>query len=305
MYKLSVCLISYNQESFIAEAIEGVVNQKTDFPFELVIADDCSTDSTLSIIQTYKQKYPDLIRIVPRPENLGMMANFLASIGECKSEYVALLEGDDYWMDVHKLQKQVDFLEKNPLIAVCFHPVRIKNQSTGAFKESKAAVPGKITTTRDILKLNYIATCSVIFRNPLGGVFPGWIRSLSMGDWPVHILNSLQGDIYCHPDIMGVYRIHGASEWTHNLTTAGGMIKTISKKLDLFIKLRENLPAKWQGIISSNILAYQKLIEIYSCLSENKGVSISTWSWLVLKSLGGQFDCRVCLKFLIKSLISR
>jgi glycosyltransferase involved in cell wall biosynthesis len=305
MCMLSICMITYNQELFVVEAIESVVHQKTEFPFELVISDDCSTDSTPSIIQSYKQQYPELIRIIHRAENLGMIANFLQTIRECKSKYVAFLEGDDYWTDNHKLQKQVDLLEKVPGIAVCSHPVRIKNQQTGTLGKLKTKKIKRLTSTKDILTLNYIATCSVVFRNLNKGVFPDWIRSLSMGDWPVHILNSLHGDIYCLPEYMGVYRVHDTSGWSKNLSSISGKIKTTEKKLELFMELKNNFPAKWQGIISSQISTYQKLIAIYSRLGENKDTGINTWLWLTWKSLTGHFDSRVCLKVIIKSMITR
>ncbi len=305
MCKLSVCMISYNQELFIAEAIESVVHQKTKFRFELVISDDCSTDSTPLIIQSYKQQYPELIRVIPRPENLGVVSNFLQTIRECKSKYVAFLEGDDYWTDDHKLQKQVDLLEGASDIAVCFHPVKIKNQRTGKLIKTNASGFRRITTTKDILKRNYIQTSSVVFRNLNKGIFPDWIASLSMGDWPVHILNSLHGDIYCLPETMGVYRIHGASEWSRNLSSISGKIKTTEKKLELFMVLKQNFPLKWQGLILSNISTYLGLIAIYSRLGESKVTGIKSWLWLTWKSLIGNSDCRVCLKFLLKSGIPK
>jgi len=296
-------MITYNQELFVAEALESVVCQKTEFRFEVVISDDCSTDSTLSIIQSYKQRFPDLIRIIPRAENLGMIPNFLETIRECKSKYVAFLEGDDYWTDDHKLQKQVDLLERDTTVAVCFHPVKIKNQQTGTLEKINTKKISRITTTKDILKFNYIQTGSVVFRNTDKGVFPDWIRSLTMGDWPVHILNSLHGDIYYLPQTMGVYRVHGASGWSRNLSSTGGKIKTTERKLELFMELKNNFPDKWQEIISSNISTYKKLILIYSRLGENKGAGIKSWLWLIRKSLTGDFDSRVCLKFLVKSMM--
>jgi glycosyltransferase involved in cell wall biosynthesis len=304
MCMLSVCMITYNQELFVVEAIESVIHQKTGFRFELVISDDCSTDSTPSIIQSYKQQYPELIRIIPRTENLGMIANFLQTMCECKSKYVAFLEGDDYWTDDHKLQKQVDFMETNPEYSICFHPVGIRNQQTGKLTAQRKHNLKKISTTYDILQNNFIQTCSVVFRNLNKGVFPDWIRSLSMGDWPVHILNSLHGDIYCFPEYMGVYRVHGTSGWSKNLSSIDMKIKTTKSKLELFKELKNNLPAKWQGIISSQIRTYQKLFEIYSQLDNNKVTGIKSWLWLIRKSLTGHYDIRVCLKFLIKFMIT-
>jgi glycosyltransferase involved in cell wall biosynthesis len=297
-------MITYNQELFIAEAIESVVHQKTEFRFEVVISDDCSTDSTPSIIQSYKEQYPELIRIIPRDENLGIIANFLQTIRECKSKYVAFLEGDDYWTDDDKLQKQVDLLEKFPGIAICFHPVKVKNQQTGELKKMKKIQNRQLTTTKDILSYNYIQTCSVVFRNLNQGVFPDWIQRQFMGDWPIHILNSLNGDIFCLSEYMAVYRIHGTSSWSVDLSSISGKIKTTERKLELFIALRDHLPEKWQRIVSSQISTYHKIIEIYSRLEKEKGIRIKSWLWLTRKSFKGFYECRVCLKFLIKSIIT-
>ena len=303
MSMLSVCMITYNHELFISEAIESVIRQKTEFDFELIISDDCSTDSTSSIIQSYKRQFPEIIRIILRPKNLGMIPNFLQTVIECKGKYVAFLEGDDYWTDDYKLQKQVDLLERKPDIAVCFHPVKIINQHTGIFETTKTKKINRVTKTQDILLFNYIATCSVVYRNLDKGVFPDWIRPLSMGDWPVHILNSLNGDILFLPDYMAVYRLHGTSAWSANLTSISGKIRNTESKLELFLALKDHLPTKWQGIISSQIHTYRKLIDIYLHLEEGKGFSITAVLWLIWKSMNRHFDSRVCLNFLVKTIL--
>src|ERR1700739_2391661 len=111
---ISVCMITYNHEKYIAQAIESVLAQKTNFPVELVIGDDYSTDSTRKICLDYKKKHPDILKLRFPDKNMGMMPNFIANLKECDSRYIALLEGDDYWTDPYKLQKQFDFLEANP-----------------------------------------------------------------------------------------------------------------------------------------------------------------------------------------------
>jgi glycosyltransferase involved in cell wall biosynthesis len=110
---VSVCMITYNHENFISEAIEGVLMQNTNFKFELVIGEDFSTDRTRKIVQQYAAKYPNIIKALLPEENLGVRDNFLQTIEPCKGKYIALCEGDDYWIDPNKLQKQVDFLEAN------------------------------------------------------------------------------------------------------------------------------------------------------------------------------------------------
>ncbi len=113
--KLSVVFITYNHEPFIRKALDGVLMQETDFDFKIVVGEDCSTDNTRAILLEYKEKYPEKIKLLFREKNLGCPTlNVYQTAMECRGEYLAFLEGDDYWTDPHKLQKQVDFLESHP-----------------------------------------------------------------------------------------------------------------------------------------------------------------------------------------------
>src|ERR1700722_19282110 len=125
--KLSVCIFTFNHEHFIGQAIEGALGQKTNFDFEIVVGEDCSTDSTRTIVMHYQECYPGKIRALLNPGNLGMMANNSRTIMECKGEYIALLDGDDYWTYENKLQAQVDFLENNSDYVLCFHNAGVLN----------------------------------------------------------------------------------------------------------------------------------------------------------------------------------
>ena len=118
--RVSVCMVTYNQKKYIAQAIDSVLMQKTNFKFELVIGDDASTDGTTDIVRQYAQKYPDIIRPILHEENVGPGKNSISIYETVKTEYVAVCDGDDYWTDEYKLQKQVDFLDKNPDFNVVF-----------------------------------------------------------------------------------------------------------------------------------------------------------------------------------------
>src|ERR1700690_2758382 len=108
---VSVKMITYNHAPYITRAIEGVLQQKTTFPFELIIGEDCSTDGTREIVFAYQKKYPDIIRVITSDKNVGMNINGLRTIKAGKGKYIALCEGDDYWHNPEKLQKKVDFLK--------------------------------------------------------------------------------------------------------------------------------------------------------------------------------------------------
>ena len=111
---VSICSITYNHEEFIAEALDSFLMQETDFPFEIIIGEDYSTDDTRKIIQEYVNKYPNIIKLIISEYNVGMLENSRRTIVACSGEYIAFCEGDDYWTDVEKLQRQVIFLENNP-----------------------------------------------------------------------------------------------------------------------------------------------------------------------------------------------
>src|SRR5579872_2594917 len=112
--KLSVMLITYNHELFIAQTLEGILEQRVNFDYEIVVGEDCSTDRTRDILMDFHNRYPRRILIQARHRNLGMMRNLEQTLSKCRGEYVALIEGDDYWTCRDKLQKQVDFLDAHP-----------------------------------------------------------------------------------------------------------------------------------------------------------------------------------------------
>jgi len=127
---VSISCLAYNQQSFITQALEGFVRQKTTFPFEVVIHDDASTDRTPDIIKEYTARYPRIMRPIFQTENQFSKTGFYPDVDyilpACRGKYIAICDGDDYWTDTHKLQKQVDFLEKNPGLSMCYHDYRVK-----------------------------------------------------------------------------------------------------------------------------------------------------------------------------------
>lgn len=121
---VSICCITYNHEPFIANAIEGFLMQKTVYPYEIIIGDDYSTDKTREIIESYAKHHPELIKIITSDRNVGVIANENRVLTEAKGKYIAFCEGDDFWTNASKLQKQVEFLEKHPEFSVSFHRLK-------------------------------------------------------------------------------------------------------------------------------------------------------------------------------------
>lgn len=203
---LSVALITYNQEEFIAECIEGMVNQQTDFPFEIVIGEDCSTDNTRSICLEYKDKYPNLIRLILPEENLGMMGNWINTINSCEGEYVAICEGDDYWIDNQKLQKQVEFLDQNPNYSLCSTASQLLAHKYGHYYN--VDIKKDTLSTKDLLEQDWgIMTATIVFRKEALQM-PSWFKKVKNGDYSLQLLVSLKGKIKCLKDYTSVYRQH-------------------------------------------------------------------------------------------------
>lgn len=111
--KVSVLVLTYNQENYIAKALDSIIMQKTDFAFEIIVGEDKSTDGTRTVVWEYKKRYPELITVLARKKNMGTSRNLVSALKKCKGKYIAFLEGDDYWIDEYKLQEQYDFLEKH------------------------------------------------------------------------------------------------------------------------------------------------------------------------------------------------
>lgn len=225
--KVSIAMITYNQEQYVGQAIESVLAQRADFRFEVVIGDDVSADRTPEIIARFRQRHPEMIRVLETPENLGANRNLARTIEACRGEYIALLEGDDYWTASHKLQRQATYLDAHPGCSTCFHNALVKWDDDNApswLYNPESQKP--VSTVGDILKKNFIATATTMFRRGLFGRFPDWFFSLRFGDWPLHILNAQHGNIGYIDEVMSVYRKHGGGLWS-GLSNAQGLEQAI------------------------------------------------------------------------------
>jgi glycosyltransferase involved in cell wall biosynthesis len=174
-------MITYNHEKYIANAIESVLMQKTNFDYELVIGEDFSTDKTPEIAISYKNINPEKIRVLLNNKNLGMIPNFLKTLTACRGKYIAILEGDDYWTDPCKLQKQLEILEANPKYVICAHDVNIVFEGV---KEHNVLnnFAGHEFEFKDVLFSHFIPTNSLIFKNNVIREFPGWYYKCLSGD---------------------------------------------------------------------------------------------------------------------------
>ena len=209
------CLV-YNQEPYLRQCLDGFVMQKTNFRFEAIVHDDVSTDGSAAIIREYADKYPDIIKPIYETENQyskhdGSLRRIVNSA--CKGKYIAFCEGDDYWTNPLKLQKQVDFLEANPDYGMVYGKVRVYNQTENKYEKR---VFGELSNGYEDLmtKGNAVPTLTVVCRSLLLKNFSDEItKRWKMGDYPLWLYISLKSKIHFMNDFFGVYRklLHSAS----------------------------------------------------------------------------------------------
>ena len=213
--KVSICMITYGHQDYIEQAINSVLNQKTNFDIELIVANDNSPDNTNEIVQRIITSHPkgNKILYLNNSINLGIMPNFVQALKKCSGKYIALCEGDDYWTNENKLQQQVDFLDKNEKFAICYHAVSI-DENNEIKQDIITKRTNKETTILDLAKGNFMHTCSVVYRNYLFAEFPNYFTQSPIGDYYLHMLNARFGKIYFFEENMANYRVHDSSYWS-------------------------------------------------------------------------------------------
>jgi glycosyltransferase involved in cell wall biosynthesis len=215
--KLSVAMVTYNHEKYIGQAIESILAQKVNFEYEIVIGEDCSTDGTRAVVREFQRRYPDRIRLLFRDHNVGANRNFAESIEACQGEYLAILDGDDYWMATDKLQKQIDFLDAHPECAICCGRARPLHADTQDFDtkwNDLPSCPAGTYAVEDILKANFVMPCTAVLRRCLIGPFPKWFFEMKLGDWPLCAMVARYGEIELMDGVMAAYRVHQGGVWS-------------------------------------------------------------------------------------------
>ncbi len=212
---LSVGVITYNQEQYIEQCLDSILAQTTDFDFEIVIGEDWGTDQTRSICEQYALKYPHKIRLLSSPQNVGGVRNLLQVIDACEGSFVALLEGDDYWIDTAKLQKQVTKLQSDEQMTLCFTSRKNYEENTQIFVTVDENTEG-VFSLIDFAKNTYFHTSTVVFRKPNDCFFLNKLANFKIGDRPLFIalLAESKGYAYKMRDICSVFRINYNSSFT-------------------------------------------------------------------------------------------
>ena len=214
---VSICCATYNHEKYIRECLDGFVMQKTDFDFEVIIHDDASTDTTAAIVREYEREFPNIIKPIYQSENQyskGISVMRVLVYPRAEGKYIAMCEGDDYWNDPLKLQKQVDFMEQHSDFGGCFHPTFQLCAQTGV--KTILSVENEVITTRDLILYKgggMIDTCSLLYRKEALSRASPWYEFMPL-DQTLNLQISLTGPIGKVNSVMGVYRINQPTSWS-------------------------------------------------------------------------------------------
>ncbi len=258
--EVSIICNAYNHEAYIGKALESFVNQKTNFAFEILVHDDASTDGTAAVIREYESKYPELIKPIYQTENQwskgqGIVGKLQRS--RALGRYIAMCEGDDYFTDPYKLQKQFDALEAHPEIDFCAHKTVAVDALTGeVIKYISPSDENRLFTVEEIIAGggDFVATNSIMYRKSINDNVPHF-REVFRFDYALQIHAGLRGGMIYLPECMSAYRMMVPGSWSETTYSDNGRIlKHINKQLEFLKLLNEETELKYDGVIQKCIL---------------------------------------------------
>jgi glycosyltransferase involved in cell wall biosynthesis len=242
---VSVSITSFNSEKWLARALDSVLAQRIDFPIEIVVGDDCSQDSSLMIAHAYRERHPNIIRVIAQNKNLGIQSNTFETFGECRGKYIAWLDSDDCWTNPEKLATQVRVLEADPSISVCGHFVRWVTKEGEVNRERYPSISTGRYGLDEILRHNFLPTPSVVFRNGIQRGLPDWYFALkSLSDWPIWVLAAQAGEIVLLDCTMADYTLTPGS----SMTSRGEMF-WLQMDAEFYEQVESVLPARWHRLV--------------------------------------------------------
>ena len=261
---VSILMISYKHEAYIAQAIEGVLMQEVDFQIELVIGEDCSPDGTREVCETYANKYPDKINLLPSENNLGMTANYYRTMCACTGKYIAVCDGDDYWTDPLKLKKQVDYFEQHPKCGLVYSDVDVVSMEGEPIADEGIERRRKMYKQGDIffslLKNNFINTVTVMFRSDLlipeeSDAEKYWFTY----DYWRWLIMAMRSEVGYLDSRTACYRIHPGG-----ITNAVGVIRNRKRAYHVLHDIIVNFDKYYQGAIpdTEKMFLFRKMMSL-------------------------------------------
>ena len=212
---ISVIIPSYNRANTVGETIESIVAQKVDADIEIVIGDDCSTDNAREVLEQYRQKYPDIIRLFLREQNIGLGANWAQCVKDCRGEFICNCDNDDYWHNPNKLQLQLDYMRAHPECNILITNHRTHNRLTGEIKECKAEIDRSVDIQTAMWYSGHFCNATIMYRADFMKVhldLDEFIkRHLSLQDWPAWVILTAYTDIDELPESTATFGIETVS----------------------------------------------------------------------------------------------
>lgn len=267
--EVSVYCLAYNHEKYIRDALDGFVNQKTTFRYEVFVHDDASTDKTASIIREYEQKYPEIIKGIYQKENqysqgVKILDKFI--FPHIKGKYIAMCEGDDFWIDENKLQLQYDALEKHPECDMCAHRAKwfdcLKNRTTRVYPPIHEE---RILGVEEVIygEGGFLPTASLFYRKNIR-INPMDFQKIWSIDYSLQIRGALRGGIYYIPETMAFYRWNTEGSWTSRNSNSESQMTLHEKKKTMLMELNKETSGRYKAVIDKRLKMneFNKLILI-------------------------------------------
>ena len=273
---------TYNHENYIRETLDSMLMQKTNFKYEILIHDDASTDTTAEIIKEYKRKYPDIIKPILQVENQYSKGIKVGELNRKRAlgRYIAICEGDDYWTDENKLQKQVDYMEANPECTFCFHNAIVVDQAKN--KKTRNVIPwmpenrkffqakSKNYTSGELQLLGFIPTASFMFPKYVLDNPPKWFLDAPVGDNAIKLLASSKGYAYYIDDVMCIYRFNvpnsATTKWKVENNEAS--IRRCERFIQMLERFNQYTNHKYDREIQISMLTWK--VQILKLTNRNK-----------------------------------
>lgn len=265
---MSVCILTFNQEKYIKEAIEGCLNQITNFNYEILIHDDASNDGTISILREYERDFPNKIKLILEKENQYSKVNHILPLfmPYIKGKYIAINEGDDYWCNPNKLQMQIDFLEKHKDYSLSIHRTLQINNSGKEMLYIGDDVDKDVSIDNIILGGgSAISTNSMVFHSKFLKSLPDYYHNCTVGDYPLSIYLAHIGKIHYFKEIMSVYRFSSEGSWTSEYANNPEFYINHNKEIiEMLKQINQEYKYIYTDLINKRIQELEVGILIYS-----------------------------------------
>ncbi len=274
---VSICCITYNHEKYITDAIDSFLMQKTDFPYEILIHDDASTDSTPDIIRSYENKYPNIIKAIYQSENqysqkIKIFGKYLFPLA--RGKYIALCEGDDYWIDKNKLQLQVNYMQNHPSCSLCFHAAKVVTRNQKSIHALRPYTHNILCDTEMvILQPSNYPTASILFPAKFVKNTPDFYNNAPVGDVPLHLFLTHQGYAYYFDQYLSAYRTGVEISWSSSMRT-GDVTENIQKFRKQIILMYLQFDIYTEGIYTDEIKIIIEKLHFFILLDDKRYKSI-------------------------------